>query len=332
MNIMLDAQKCFSESAIKRNGAGTPNVNEEKVSGDRLKDLLSLLSMPESCHDLNWLKLVRQYVNEFGDNVEGFCVGTQEGNNSVFNHSPLMAKQRTPFDINSSIRKIRGQLIKDKYASELSYKKLLKNVSGDSTSYKSFWEIIASAISTIQRNYLNVYAELMEDYVDMYQYYNDIVGKAASQAVEEGGDANHIKFNTDAMNSAYQSFQSKLRNPGYVIPNWGSLTSSQRNDITKTLSPAFTVSSSGEVSFDLSSYWNLPHSPAGISKGTVSLPSYQAWLAQFNSVGNTLQSNMQSFAQTYSQVNNTFNNLNKILSGSITSLGESANFVIKSIS
>ncbi|EEK4519668.1 IpaD/SipD/SspD family type III secretion system needle tip protein [Salmonella enterica] len=63
-----------------------------------------------------------------------------------------------------------------------------------------------------------------------------------------------------------------------------------------------------------------------------SITRYQAWLASFNAFGNQLQSNMQSFSQTYSQVNSTFNNLNKVLSSTITALGESANFVLKSLS
>lgn len=79
--------------------------------------------------------------------------------------------------------------------------------------------------------------------------------------------------------------------------------------------------------------FNFPKMPLdNLPDDNCTISSYQAWLASFNAFGNQLQSNMQSFAQTYSQVNSTFNNLNKVLSSSITALGESANFVLKSLS
>ncbi|EHW1129259.1 IpaD/SipD/SspD family type III secretion system needle tip protein [Salmonella enterica subsp. enterica serovar Kinondoni] len=79
--------------------------------------------------------------------------------------------------------------------------------------------------------------------------------------------------------------------------------------------------------------FNFPKWPLdNLPDDNCTISSYQAWLASFNAFGNQLQSNMQSFAQTYSQVNSTFNNLNKVLSSTITALGESANFVLKSLS
>ncbi|HFG9821779.1 TPA: IpaD/SipD/SspD family type III secretion system needle tip protein [Salmonella enterica subsp. enterica serovar Frintrop] len=79
--------------------------------------------------------------------------------------------------------------------------------------------------------------------------------------------------------------------------------------------------------------FNFPEMPLdNLPDDNCTISSYQAWLASFNAFGNQLQSNMQSFAQTYSQVNSTFNNLNKVLSSTITALGESANFVLKSLS
>ncbi|MBG6247237.1 MULTISPECIES: IpaD/SipD/SspD family type III secretion system needle tip protein [Symbiopectobacterium] len=61
----------------------------------------------------------------------------------------------------------------------------------------------------------------------------------------------------------------------------------------------------------------------------VSTTRYQAWLASFNSVGSAFQSNMQSFAQRYSQANSTFDNLNRVLSSVISTLGDSARDVLK---
>jgi invasin D len=47
-------------------------------------------------------------------------------------------------------------------------------------------------------------------------------------------------------------------------------------------------------------------------------------------VGTGLQSNMQSFAQRYTQANSTFDNLNKVLSGAISTMADSAKDVFKS--
>lgn len=73
--------------------------------------------------------------------------------------------------------------------------------------------------------------------------------------------------------------------------------------------------------------------PAGIElpKSDVSTPSYQAWLATFNAVGSTLQSNLNSFSQRYTQANSTYDNLNKVLSGAISSLSEQAKTVFKDL-
>lgn len=71
--------------------------------------------------------------------------------------------------------------------------------------------------------------------------------------------------------------------------------------------------------------------PSADSDGKVSTPSYQAWLATFNASGSTLQSNMNSFTQRYSQANSTFDNLNKVLSGTISSLSDAAKDVLKSL-
>lgn len=338
MNVMLEPQKYFSASIVNRNEMGMTGISEDKMADERLKKLLELIVRPEHNQDLNWLRLIQHYTNEIGDDF--FLGGGMEKNGCILNHVLLMTERQAPVDINGAIRKINSQLVKDKYISNSLHRELLRNVSkaNDSSSYKSFWEGIAGAISAIQKNYLNFYAGLMEDYVDMYQQYNDLVVKAAGQCVTAGSDANHVYFNgKDLRDKGYAPFELYIKDkPNVDISNWGNLTDSQKNDIKKNLSPAFNVSDKeGHVTFNNSSYWSLPHTPADISKdtsGQVSLPAYQAWLAQFNSVGNTFQSNMQSFAQTYSQVNNTFNNLNKILSSSITSLGESANFVLKSIS
>jgi invasin D len=104
----------------------------------------------------------------------------------------------------------------------------------------------------------------------------------------------------------------------------------QKQNMAATLKPAFDVDqSTGKISFNLEQYEGRPYFPSDGS-GKVSTSSYQAWLASFNAVGTGLQSNMQSFAQRYTQANSTFDNLNKVLSGAISTMADSAKDVFKS--
>ncbi|MCW2482572.1 IpaD/SipD/SspD family type III secretion system needle tip protein, partial [Candidatus Symbiopectobacterium sp. NZEC135] len=94
------------------------------------------------------------------------------------------------------------------------------------------------------------------------------------------------------------------------------------------------VSTDGKVSFNKDTFdsVSLAKVTDDGSYTDVSTTRYQAWLASFNSVSSAFQSNMQSFAQRYSQANSTFDNLNKVLSSVISTLGESAREVLKALS
>jgi invasin D len=109
------------------------------------------------------------------------------------------------------------------------------------------------------------------------------------------------------------------------------MTPEERKSMETTLAPAFKVNGSGKIEFNLDQYSAASDYPSGIIGVQVSTASYQAWLASFNAGGSALQSNMQAFAQRYSQANSTFDNLNKVLSGAIASLAESAKDVLKTL-
>ncbi|VFS19014.1 Translocator protein BipD [Yokenella regensburgei] len=115
------------------------------------------------------------------------------------------------------------------------------------------------------------------------------------------------------------------------VKNWDKMTPEERKSMETTLAPAFKVNDSGKIEFNLDQYSAAPDYPSGISGGKVSTASYQACLPSFNAGGSALQSNMQAFAQRYSQANSTFDNLNKVLSGAIASLAESAKDVLKAL-
>lgn len=202
------------------------------------------------------------------------------------------------------------------------------------TSYAELWKRIADATATIKTDYVDFYSTLMQKYTEMYEAFNTYCQKASSSAVSTGDDGNNVKFNTGTMNSGYNNFYNKLvsiENSLGSIKNWGQMSSEERESMVATLEPAFKVDN-GKIWFNIDQYNSVKGTqPSGISDGKVSTASYQAWLATFNAAGSAFQSNMQSFAQRYSQANSTFDNLNKVLSGAISSLAESAKEVLKSL-
>lgn len=201
------------------------------------------------------------------------------------------------------------------------------------TSYAELWARMALAIKEIKGNYVDFYADLMQKYTEMYEDFNTSVQGAATNAVSSGDDGNNVKFNKSAMGNGYASFDLKINGIDLgCVKNWDIMTAEERKSMVTTLEPAFKVSGRGRIEFNLDQYTAMPRYPSGIDKNSkVSTASYQAWLASFNASGSALQSNMQAFAQRYSQANSTFDNLNKVLSGAIASLAESAKDVLKAL-
>lgn len=200
------------------------------------------------------------------------------------------------------------------------------------TSYSELWAAMAKAIGNIKSDYVDFYADLMQKYTELYEAYNNTVQKASANAVKAGEDGNNVDFNNSTMQQGYTDFNNAVKgiDPGSV-ENWGSMSQEEKDSMTATLEPAFKIDqSTGKISFNLDQYHNSPNFPSDGS-GKVSTASYQAWLATFNAVGTGLQSNMQSFAQRYTQANSTFDNLNKVLSGAISSLADSAKEVFRNL-
>lgn len=200
------------------------------------------------------------------------------------------------------------------------------------TSYAELWARMALAIKEIKGDYVDFYANLMQKYTEMYEAYNMHVQGAASKAVSTGNDGNNVKFDTFVMKKGYDDFMNKVHGIDLgSVKNWDKMTPEERKSMETTLAPAFKVNGSGKIEFNLDQYSAAPDYPSGISGGKVSTASYQAWLASFNAGSSSLQSKMQTFAQRYSQTNSTFDNLNKVLSGAIASLAESAKDVLKAL-
>lgn len=223
-----------------------------------------------------------------------------------------------------------------------------------STSYSDMWAEFHSLIGRVKSNHVDFYANLLQAYTQMFDAYNSFVQKAAADAVFTQDDANKIWFEGARIErQGYMNFKDWVEKKYissrdvFKIPNFESLSPSVKQDIEAILKPAFVVSKDN-ITFDLTLFdsirkqaltnyntlvdWKPGGTEPEKSDGKqITVVAYQAWLASFNSVGSGLQSNMQTFAQKYTQANSTFDNLNKILSGFISALGESAKEVMKSI-
>ncbi|MGN7915558.1 IpaD/SipD/SspD family type III secretion system needle tip protein [Enterobacter sp. 22466] len=212
------------------------------------------------------------------------------------------------------------------------------NVGDDGiNSYADLWAAVAKAIGSIKTNYVDFYAGLMSKYAQMYQDYNSEVQTAATSAVTAGSDANQVIFYSSTMQGGYDNFRHWKTDSFGTVPDWGSMSADQKDAVKKSLAPAFTIDDNGSVHADLSFYTKAQTYPNPKAdddytdgKAQVATPEYNAWLADFNTVGSTIQSNMQSFAQRYSQANSTFDNLNKELSGVISSLSQNAQGFLRS--
>lgn len=331
MNISFCTQEYFSE---QKNTKSTlvPLESDSDVKKNEQRELLKLLvKIGSDGVSEDSMALIRECLRNVNDSL---------GSGSLLAKGTIESGSTSTEKI---IKKINNQLIKDRLNASFTHKKLLntlalnkvKDPEDDVGSYAYFWKNISNTVSSIRKNYVDFYANLMQSYVDIYQKYDNTCVKAAAKVVSEGKDASHINWSGKTLVDAakeFENFCTEEQSTLGLVPNWENLNATQRINMKETLSPAFKVNDNGQITFNLDFYYNgLTNHPGTEMKDTYSLPEYQAWLAAFNNRGNTFQSNMQTFAQTYSQVNNTFNNLNKILSSTITAMGESANFVLKSI-
>ena len=240
-------------------------------------------------------------------------------------------------DLRNNALTARRAEVQTKAKLELEAKQAKKSEISTSTSYADLWQVLATAIGSIKNDYVDEYAKLMKAYADMYQVYNETVVKAAGEAVTASQVSGHVWFERRTVIKGYSDFKEKMgkisQNLGSV-KGWSDMDEQARQQMKTTLAPAFNVDNNGNITFNLDQYDSMPSLPSDSENGTStpSTASYQAWLATFNAVGTGLQSNMQSFAQRYSQANSTFDNLNKVLSGAISALADSAKEVFRNLS
>lgn len=206
-----------------------------------------------------------------------------------------------------------------------------------SSSYADLWAEIIKVIANVKTNYVDFYGNLLQKYTKMFDEYNKSVQKVAADSTHSGKEANSVKFDEPNLREyGYKAFNRWIDNNKLgSIPDWSKMNVHQREEMKATLKPAFNVDdTNGEISFNTDTYDSVVQAKATEDGkyAEVSTIRYQAWLASFNSVSSAFQSNMQSFAQRYGQANSTFDNLNRVLSSVISTLGDSAREVFKALS
>lgn len=198
------------------------------------------------------------------------------------------------------------------------------------TSYADLWANMALAIAGIKSDYVDFYAGLMRKYLDMYQSYNKNVQKASSDALSTGEDGNSVKFDNKVMSEGYKKFNSFLAQSDLgKVKYWEKMSVEEQKSMGLTLEPAFKIGRHGEISFNTEQYSSINNEYPKGEKGQVPVSVYNAWLARFNSIGTSLQSNMQAFSSRYSQANSTYDTLNKVFSETISRMGDNARDFLK---
>lgn len=202
----------------------------------------------------------------------------------------------------------------------------IEKVKENGNSYADVGLEFADIIKDAKSNEVDMYFNLAQKYAELYESFNINIQKAASDAVSAGDDGNTVAFDVNKMKAGYDNFQKdvdRLNSELGSVPRWDELTDEMKESRRKSLQPAYKVDDKGMISFEMDHYNSLSGTyPTGIKDGKVSTASYQAWLATFNSVGNTLQSNMVSSTQRYGQVDNSFQNFCKTLMSIFNSLAD----------
>ncbi|EBD2439610.1 IpaD/SipD/SspD family type III secretion system needle tip protein [Salmonella enterica] len=385
MDIVIPLQNHFlRQHIIRDDSVRLAPENDYSDNASSLNELLKLLFKIDKygINDINHIKLdeLQKRIEAINYRDDHFLVDKPTSDAFILNNKK---------SVGYSPDKINNQLVNDRLVMSYNYKNLLNSISiaeQKKTSpkdpevqeggYAEFWKRISGSITSIKKNYVDVYADLMQKYVIMYQDYNDTVVSAAAKAVEDKSnekvDSGKMRFTPSYIKDAFAAFSTKYSAPltsnDNVLAQKDCGTKGDLNDFKEeynlkevenqlrqqyqNFEPAFKVYARAffdtervdddegrlmyyNIKLRTTSHvnFNFPKWPLdNLPDDNCTISSYQAWLASFNAFGNQLQSNMQSFAQTYSQVNSTFNNLNKVLSSTITALGESANFVLKSLS
>lgn len=212
----------------------------------------------------------------------------------------------------------------------------IKNPIGVHSSFDDIVDGLQDLIGIIKDDYLDVYARMVEAYAKLYGELNeDVVGKL-HEWLSVVGDKGAVKINAREIRAALDDLIKKysLPNPDAVLfpapGEDGTVTGASREDALKWLAamglPPSCLKTLPDGSFcivmDLSPLTEMRGNlPSGDNPEL--LPArFQAWQAAWNAQIQELESALQKHTQKYSNANSIHDNVQKVISSTLSALFE----------
>ncbi|AXE31986.1 IpaD/SipD/SspD family type III secretion system needle tip protein [Chromobacterium phragmitis] len=208
------------------------------------------------------------------------------------------------------------------------------------------WQKIADGINGINNNYLKVYEELVGKYTAFYQAFSDRVLAELGSWISSNDKGDKITLNVSSLKDALEKLKTEFglgANGAYnekavLFPRSGTTTQREAEQWAKELglptSPADkscvqeSPKGSGQfvVVLDISPIDNMIKALNDLPNGGKDLDNakFQSWKAGFDSQEEKMKNTLQTLTQKYSNANSLFDNLVKVLSGTISSCLETA--------
>ena len=207
---------------------------------------------------------------------------------------------------------------------------------GMRSSFDDILDGLQDLIGIIKEDYLDVYARMVEAYAELFRELNEDVIGELQKWLTVVGDKGAVQIDAKAIRAALDELISKysLPNPDAVlfpVPGEdGSVTGTSMEDALKWLTamglPASCLKQLPDGSFcivmDLSP---LTEMKAGLPAGDKPelLPArFQAWQAAWNAQIQELESALQKHTQKYSNANSIHDNVQKVISSTLSALFE----------
>ncbi|NEG59846.1 IpaD/SipD/SspD family type III secretion system needle tip protein [Pantoea agglomerans] len=340
-NIQLSTQpalrKIFSDTTTKTELAKAQSVSLASVAVNH-NFLLTLSQLaPESRSTAGFVEIqsfLNQYISAEQDSTAQQIVVPQlqtpqidSGTTEKEIQKALSQQKAILKSVSQGLENITTQMRCDRTAAKYQMAKVVQEGQRltTGTSFAELWSKISLAIANIKTNYLDLYADLMSQYTEFYQYYTTEFSAKWMNTIDTDGD-NKVTVNEGKFAELEFALIEYYKSHSVYNFDTSKMTAEQLAQFKETIAPAYVV----ENDYSLKLNWEDPPSP-NAPGGYMRTAQYQAWLSAFNSIGNTYQSNMQSLAQRYTQANSTFDNLNKVLSSSITSESDILSTFIQSM-
>jgi len=207
-------------------------------------------------------------------------------------------------------------------------------------SFDDILDGLQDLIGIVKDDYLDVYARLVEAYAKLYSEFNaDVLARLTEWVSPQGDDKGTIVLDVGLLEQALQVLIARysLPNPNSVlfpVPNDdGSVVGASQEDALKWLAamglPLSCLKQLPDGSYcvvmDLSPFSTMIDGmPARNGNGKASLlpAGFQAWQAAFNAQQQEVESALQKHTQKYSNANSIHDNVQKVISSTLSALFE----------